>query len=189
MECSNIRGESVENISQDGFNPSFQCNPSVGFKCNSKAPCHPCPLINVRLWCGCKKIRSPPSTSGLLPVTTAKMFINPVECYDYRDGGNWSFVTCEDACWRIGYFDFELGNVRNEYGCQSSYCDESYQIEDCYQPNGINSGRVCIQCCKYDKCNGKIFNEQQMRQISGISNSVLCNAFDLVTFSILFYFY
>ena len=67
MKCSNIRGESVENINQDGFNPSFQCNPSVGFKCNSKAPCHPCPLINVRLWCGCKKIRSPPSTSGLLP--------------------------------------------------------------------------------------------------------------------------
>ena len=59
---------------------------------------------------------------------------------------NWSTKTCNDACWRVSYFDSELGNVRNDYGCMdSTFCDDSYQSEQCYRPDASGHGHVCVQ--------------------------------------------
>ena len=139
MECYDIHDQRTRNIDQSGFNPSFKCTPNHGyefsskiiilpiitmiyqsiysFRCKSKAPCHPCPLMKVRLWCGCQTVREAPLPPTVATTTvTVDEFTNPVECHDYHDHGNWSITTCEDSCWRVAYFDFELGNVRNEYG-------------------------------------------------------------------------
>ena len=167
MGCSDIHGVSTENIDQSGFNPEFTCSADYGFECEQKAPCHPCPLIKARLWCSCDQVREEITTQA---VTTTPI-PNPIRCHDFHDS-IWSAVTCSNACWRVSYFDFKLGNVRNDYGCMDeTYCDSLYQREECYRPDALDSGRVCIQCCKSNFCNAEQFTEAQMRNISGISTS------------------
>jgi hypothetical protein len=53
IECINQAGTELSNVDQTGFNPSFSCDLFNGYKCNQKAPCHPCPPVQVRLWKSC----------------------------------------------------------------------------------------------------------------------------------------
>lgn len=53
LSCQNLRNVATENIGQDGFYPTFECLPTVGYKCNQKAPCHPCPFITLQVWYSC----------------------------------------------------------------------------------------------------------------------------------------
>ena len=137
MGCSDIHGISTDDIDQSGFNPEFTCSADYGFKCNQKAPCHPCPLIRARLWCSCDQVRQPILVTT--PALTTTPIPNPIQCHDFHDK-IWSAVTCSDACWRVSYFDFKLGNVRNDYGCMDqTYCDGVYQREQCYRWGSIDS--------------------------------------------------
>ena len=55
------------------------------FRCTQKAPCHPCPSIEVELWCACDAVRSTPP-----PIVTTEPFTgftgtDPIECFTYQD--------------------------------------------------------------------------------------------------------
>ena len=139
MGCSDIHGVSTDNIDQSGFNPEFTCSADYGFKCNQKAPCHPCPLIRARLWCSCDQVRE--EISVTTPALTTTPIPNPIKCHDFHDK-IWSAVTCSNACWRVSYFDFKLGNVRNDYGCMDdTFCDSVYQREQCYRNGSVDDTR------------------------------------------------
>ena len=53
IECINQAGTELSAVDQTGFNPSFSCDLANGYKCNQKAPCHPCPSVQVKLWKSC----------------------------------------------------------------------------------------------------------------------------------------
>ena len=80
----------------------------------------------------------------------------------------WNNVTCNEACWRVSFFDNDKGNVRNDYGCRDeTNCDAAYQSEQCYRADASGRGHVCVQCCLEPKCNSDVITEERKRELLG----------------------
>lgn len=77
LMCKNLHGVSTEKIKQNGFYPTFECLPKFGYKCNQKAPCHPCPFISLQIWYSCTAPTNTDTSIIIESKTTPLILQNP----------------------------------------------------------------------------------------------------------------
>ncbi|CAG5113681.1 Oidioi.mRNA.OKI2018_I69.chr2.g7771.t1.cds [Oikopleura dioica] len=165
INCINQAGTDLSDLDQTGFNPSFSCNLADGYRCAQKAPCHPCPPVQVKLWKSCSDDANFTYFDDLIisnetSVVTQETFLDPKQCYSFsgtdRLLGNVTKEICDGNCWAISYFDDKKGHVWDELGCQKSDCVQQYSQSDCFRATSAGNGQICVHCCTTDLCNYNI---------------------------------
>ena len=102
IECINQAGTELSAVDQTGFNPSFSCDLANGYKCNQKAPCHPCPSVQVKLWKSCSADANYTFIENNTVTSTteaAPVFVDSKKCVSFSGArmtlGNISTTICD----------------------------------------------------------------------------------------------
>ena len=103
INCINQAGTDLSDVDQTGFNPSFSCDLSYGYRCNQKAPCHPCPPVQVKLWKSCSDDANSTffeemTSSNETTAVTQYSFLDPKQCYSFSGSDKFLGNVTKEIC-------------------------------------------------------------------------------------------